>query len=410
MTKSAGKPVPISAFQAVKFATYLLSRRSVQTPKGATVLLEVLDTLAETSVAPICIETIGNAQLPADSPVVNVKVVTLVGKPVSAVTAVTGKVAAKKTPSTPLIASQAFVAKSSDKTVFALDLTSAKPSAGTYTVDVTAGAFTQQLLVKVLGKIRVDLLELGVGDSDSASALKSHKLAYPNKIAEQLSADSQQKIVMKAVLVEEANKKPMLVHQAFVRFENKATNEEIIFVAEPDSSKTYRFDLDLSVRGIDFAHKSGVYAVELIVGDASISNSFRWPLAEIALKFASGDAKEKSECTLRKPKPEIKHMFREPEKRPPMVVSNFFTLACAAPLVLLLLIWLKLRVNISAFPMSLSAIGFHGGLGAILFLFFVFWKQLNMFETIRYLLPLALLTFICGNRLLRSIAARKEAK
>lgn len=407
MTKSFGKPSPISAAQAVKFATYLLSRRSVQSPKGVSVLLEVLTTLSATTIAPICIETIGNAQLAAQSPIVNVKIVSLVGKPVPAITSVSAKVASKKTPTTPLVTAQALTAKSSDQTVFALDLTSAKPTAGTYTVDVTAGTFTQQLLVKVLGKVRVDLLEIGVGDSDSASALKSHKLTYPNKLTTPLSADAQQKIVMKVVLVEEATQKPMLVHQAFVRFENTATREEIIFVAEPDSSKTYRFDLDLSVRGVDFAQRSGAYAVELIVGDAAISNSFRWPLAEVALKFA-GEAKPKGECQLRKPKTEIVHMFREPEKRPPIVVSNFFTLLCAAPLGLLVIIWLKLRVNISALPLSLSALGFHGGLGAILFLFFIFWRQLNMFETIRYLLPLALLTFICGNRLLRSIAARKE--
>lgn len=393
----------------MKFANYLLSRRSVQTPKGVSVLLEVLTTLSEAAVAPICVQTIGNGQLPSESPVVNVKVVTLIGKPVDSVSSVNGKVAAKKTPSTPLVGNQAFVARSSDKTVYALDLTAAKPTAGIYTVDVTAGAFTQKLIVKVLGKIQVNDLELGIGDSDSASALKTHKATFPGKISAALSADAQQKIVIKVVLVEEATKKPMLVHQAFVRFENKATNEEIIFVAEPDSSKTYRFDLDLSVRGIDFAHKSGPYSVELIVGDASISNSFRWPLAEIALKFQQ-EAKEKTECTLRKPKTEIHHMFREPEKRPPLVVSNFFTLLCLAPLGLLLLVWLKLRVNISAFNFSLSALGFHGGFGAILFLFFVFWKQLNMFETIRYLLPLGLFTFICGNRLLRSIANRKEAK
>lgn len=404
LTKSAGKPVPISAAQAVKFANYLLSRRSVQSPKGVSVLLEVLTTLSETSVAPICIETIGTGQLPAESPSVNIKVVTLVGKAVASISSVTGKVAAKKTPSTPLIASQAFTAKSSDKTVFALDLASAKPSAGMYTVDVTAGSFTQQLLVKVLGKIRVESLELGVGDSDSSSALKMHKLSHPNKLSEHLSADAQQKIVLKAVLVEEATKKPMLVHQAFVRFENKATNEEIIFVAEPDSSKTYRFDLDLSVRGVDFAHRSGSYDVELIVGDASISNSFRWPLAEIALNFAQ-EAKPKGECTLRKPKTEIKHMFREPDKRPPVVVSTFFTAICAVPLVLLVGIWMKLKVSIS---IPFSAWFFHLGLGAILLLFYVFWVRLNMFETIRYLLPLALFTFIAGNKLLRKIAAAKK--
>lgn len=407
LTKANNKPLPISAAQALKFSNYLLSRRSVQSAKGISVLLEVLSTLADTSVAPICIETIGNGQLSTDSPVVNVKVVNLIGKQVPTMTAVSGKVASKKSPTTVLVANQAFVAKSSDNTVFALDLTTAKPSAGAYTVDVTAGTYTQQLVVKVLGKVRVDTFELGIGDADSSTGMKTHKLVHPNKAKEALAADAQQKIVMKWVLVEEASKKPMLVHQAFVRFENAATNEEIIFVAEPDSTKTYRFDLDLSVRGVDFVHRSGKYAVELIVGDAAISNSFRWSLGEVSLKFGQ-EEKPKAECQLRKMKPEIKHMFREPEKRPPMVVSNLFTLLCAAPLAVLLIVWLKLKVNISAFPLSLSAVGFHGGLGAILFLFFVFWKQLNMFETIKYLLPLGLFTFICGNRLLRAIAARKE--
>ena len=91
LTQALKKPLPINAEQALKFSNYLLSRRSVQTPKGASVLLEVLATLSETSVAPICIQTIGNGQLPAESPVLNVKVVTLVGKPVASISTVSGR-------------------------------------------------------------------------------------------------------------------------------------------------------------------------------------------------------------------------------------------------------------------------------------------------------------------------------
>lgn len=56
-------------------------------------------------------------------------------------------------------------------------------------------------------------------------------------------------------------------------------------------------------------------------------------------------------------------MFREPEKRPPAMVSNLFTGLCLAPVLLLLILWAKLGINISNFPFSLSAIAFHVGLG-----------------------------------------------
>jgi oligosaccharyltransferase complex subunit delta (ribophorin II) len=36
-------------------------------------------------------------------------------------------------------------------------------------------------------------------------------------------------------------------------------------------------------------------------------------------------------------KPEIKHKFREPEVRPPPVVSNTFTLLCIAPILVSML-------------------------------------------------------------------------
>lgn len=59
----------------------------------------------------------------------------------------------------------------------------------------------------------------------------------------------------------------------------------------------------------------------------------------------------------------LQHMFREPEVRPPLVVSNLFTGLCFAPVFLLLILWTKLGVNISNFPLSLSALVFHLGLG-----------------------------------------------
>lgn len=47
----ANKPPPITGEQAVKFANYFLSRRSVQTSKGAHSLLDVLNVLANNKVS-----------------------------------------------------------------------------------------------------------------------------------------------------------------------------------------------------------------------------------------------------------------------------------------------------------------------------------------------------------------------
>jgi oligosaccharyltransferase complex subunit delta (ribophorin II) len=52
--------------------------------------------------------------------------------------------------------------------------------------------------------------------------------------------------------------------------------------------------------------------------------------------------------------------------------------------------------------------GFHLGLGAIFTLYLLFWLQLNMFETIKYLVIVGVVTFLCGNSLLASIAKKNK--
>lgn len=67
---------------------------------------------------------------------------------------------------------------------------------------------------------------------------------YPTKLGRVLEVDSQQKLVARFSLKDKASGKNLQVHQAFLRFHNKATNQEIIFVAEPDSNNPgYKFDL-----------------------------------------------------------------------------------------------------------------------------------------------------------------------
>lgn len=257
-------------------------------------LLDVLSTIAaDKTVAPVCIQVIGNGQLQPESPVVNIKLVDVLGNPVSpAISSVLATVTAKSDNSV-LVSKTTLTAMSSDKTVHALDLTSPKPGRGIYVVDIIADTYKQKLNVKVLGKVKVQSLEVGVGEADSTSAVQKQTVTFPNKLSTPLHADQQQKMLLKTVLVDEANNKPITVHQAFILLQNQETKDEIIFVAEQDTTKSYKFDLDVGARGSDFGHRTGLYSLTLIVGDASLSNSFKWHVANVELKFSQEAAQGK---------------------------------------------------------------------------------------------------------------------
>ena len=71
----------------------------------------------------------------------------------------------------------------------------------------------------------------------------------------------------------------MLSFQTFVRLANAKTGQEVIFTAEADNSKTYKFNLDVAESGRDyFQYLSGKYTLELIVGDAVVQNPILWNL------------------------------------------------------------------------------------------------------------------------------------
>jgi oligosaccharyltransferase complex subunit delta (ribophorin II) len=75
------------------------------------------------------------------------------------------------------------------------------------------------------------------------------RVAYPNKLTVPVEADSLQKLIMKFALKDKSTGKLMTVHQAFVKLQNFDTNQEIIFVAEHDSAKMYKFDIVSNVWG-----------------------------------------------------------------------------------------------------------------------------------------------------------------
>ena len=81
-------------------------------------------------------------------------------------------------------------------------------------------------------------------------------------------------------------------------------------------------------------------------------------------------------------KPEITHKFKEPENRPPFVITSIFTLLVASPIFILLSFWPKkiyLRECRLVFQLALAC---------ILLTYARFWFGTNMFTTLKYAIPL----------------------
>ena len=151
-----------------------------------------------------------------------------------------------------------------------------------------------------------------------------------------IDVDYLQRIQMKFQIKDSQNDQSVRVHQAFVRFYHLDTKQEITFVSELDSNGFHKIDLNLPAKSKDFNDLSGRYQLDLYIGDPLIIEAISWKIGTINLQFGSLQSNSMTPTAIHRneylPKPEIKHIFREQDKRPPALVSNFFTILAMLPL------------------------------------------------------------------------------
>ncbi|KAK3880325.1 hypothetical protein Pcinc_015204 [Petrolisthes cinctipes] len=417
LAESSNKTPPIKPDQAVKFANYLMTRKSVQMPKGVYYLLEAVSMFTNNKFhVPVAITLASNVAISADAPTVQVRVTDLKGNSLGPLK-VTADSATRESDEVVIISKEKLAPLAGAEGVYELEVMSRGPARGFYRLVVSADASDTRLVghtaatltFKVLTAISIQSVEIGTADSDQSTAPSLQRVTYPSTLGENLAADQHQRVMLRFLVRDTASGRPTRVHQAFVKITHVDSAREIIFVAETDANDLYKFDIDVSSSVKEFGGVSGLYSVELVVGDACISNPTLWHLADISLTFPDSSLSSQSspnEYTY-KVRPEIKHVFRSPDQRPSSLVSTTFTVLCILPLFVLLIMWYKLGVNISSFPFTFSAIVFHIGLAGILGLFCLFWLQLDMFTTLRYLFMIGVVTFFSGNYMLSSIAAKR---
>ena len=426
LAEAAKKAPALTADQAVKFTNYFLSRKFVQTVKGAAQLLDIMRIFSTNKFhIPIAVTLASNSALSDENPNVQVRITNVLGASLGPLT-VTADVAKRVENDAVVLTKKAFQPVKGSDILYTLNFLEFKPIRGFYKISITAvpsksdpkvssqTALNSKLIgntgalinVKVMTEVTVEAAEIGTIYRDQGTSAKSTSIVYPKETVN-LEADYHQKIFMKFSLKDKNAKSSLLAHQTFVQFVNRDKGQEVVFVAEPDSSNVYRFDLDLFTKAKEFMYISGVYDIYLIVGDAVLKNPFMWKLGQVNIAFPVNPTPSKPSENPYLPKPAIKHLFREKEKRPSSLVSNTFSALCLVPLLLLFILWIKLGVNLSNFPCSLFAPGFHLGLLAIFGLFVCFWLHLNMFSTLAYLLGLGSFTFLTGHKLLNNLASAK---
>ncbi|XP_059385020.1 dolichyl-diphosphooligosaccharide--protein glycosyltransferase subunit 2-like isoform X1 [Carassius carassius] len=404
---------PLKEDQVIQLVNSIFSKKSWDSLSEAFSVASAAESLSNNRFhVPVIVSAQGPAAISHSQPFLRIQVTDVLCQPLSSASVLVESASA--TSSKSAILSQApFTLRDG---VFELNFMASQPASGYYQFSVAIAGDSRfvanhvELKVKVSTRVSINNMDLSVVDKDQSIGPKTTRVEYPTKAKASFMADSHQNFAMTFQLVDETTGVELTPHQTFVRLHNQKTGQEVVFVAEPDSKNLYKFELDTTERKTEFDSISGTYALYLMVGDATLENPILWNVADVVLKFLDEEAPSTIQAkTLYTPKPEIQHLFREPEKKPPTVVSNAFTALVLSPFLLLLILWFKLGANISNFTLSPSTILFHIGHAAMLGLMYVYWTHLNMFQTLKYLAIIGSLTFLAGNRMLAQKAVKRIA-
>uniref|UniRef100_A0A8C9FAT4 Dolichyl-diphosphooligosaccharide--protein glycosyltransferase subunit 2 n=1 Tax=Pavo cristatus TaxID=9049 RepID=A0A8C9FAT4_PAVCR len=397
--------------QIIQLMNAIFSKKNFETLSEAFSVARAAGSLSHNRYhLPVVVVPDGPAAVSHHQPVLRLQVTDVMSKPLTQASVKLDYARSASTKATVL--QQTAFALSGE--VFELNFMNVKPASGYYDFSISVDGDNRfiankvELKVKVSTEVGITNVDLSTVDKDQSIAPKTTRVAYPAKAKGSFTADSHQNFALSFQLIDVNSGADLIPHQTFVRLHNQKTGQEVVFVAEPDSKNVYKFELDTSERKTEFDSASGTYTLYLIIGDATLENPILWNVADVVIKFPEEDVPSTVQSkNLFVPKPEIKHLFREPEKRPPTVVSNTFTALILSPLLLLLILWIKIGANISNFSFAPSTIVFHMGHAAMLGLMYVYWTQLNMFQTLKYLAILGGVTFLAGNRMLAQKAVKR---
>jgi len=167
--------------------------------------------------------------------------------------------------------------------------------------------------------------------------------------------------------------------------------------------------------------QEGDYAITVVVGDKTVTNSFEWKLGVVTIQMeitGSREEKKKAANVLRAMttmKPEIQHTFREDEKRAPTPISYAFVAAIFAALPLLIILVSSTSSSLfDRFPSTIggiaSSLAFHACTLLCMYVLLQFFKRQYIFEHLSSIVGAGLLASLFGFQLLSYLATARLAE
>ncbi|KAI9914720.1 hypothetical protein PsorP6_008530 [Peronosclerospora sorghi] len=230
-------------------------------------------------------------------------------------------------------------------------------------------------------------------------------------------------LMMEVKLQQAHDKTPVVAHQAILRFTHNTKNVDTYFALVADATQTHSVSLPFAALSENFGFNSGKHHVELILGASTFEQAIVWDLGEVELQLLAPPPEtpsplykkpllHESDTTL-KSLPEITHVMREQDPRPPVFFSIAFMAAALVPLVFFVVLLKRLQLNVKRlFEDAVFIFGsmFLATLGGIFALFGLYWLKLTMFHTLGYLSVLGSVNFWFGHLTLKRLAQNPAKK
>ena len=91
--------------------------------------------------------------------------------------------------------------------------------------------------------------------------LHCHRLTYPNALSDKVEIDYHQKLTVKFQIKNKQNDEVIRAQQAFLRFTNKKSNKEVIYLAEATSGANPQYKVDVVSDSCGTASRVGMMSV-----------------------------------------------------------------------------------------------------------------------------------------------------
>mmetsp|Transcript_10683 Transcript_10683/g.19347 ORF Transcript_10683/g.19347 Transcript_10683/m.19347 type:complete len:283 (-) Transcript_10683:72-920(-) len=196
--------------------------------------------------------------------------------------------------------------------------------------------------------------------------------------------------------------------QLMIQVESADTERAVYFAGKSIKSGKVTFEVSPEAISKIIGSQGGQFSATLLIGDVAIASPIAWTFATLDVSHQADTtiATEPFIVARSSPRPEINHVFNQPEKRPLSLISLSFAAAVAAPTALFALLSVS-SLGLQLHSISTKGMAFHGSIAAILLLLTLFWTSLNLLQTLPILAVLGGVTLFTGHSCLQDIAARR---